>query len=55
MTPWPELKLTHKKKKLSQKQKLKLALEKLGLYKVERKSTLRKDINVIENPNNILF
>lgn len=55
MTPWPELKLTHKKEKLSKKQKLKLALEKLGLYKVERKSTLRKDINNIEEPNNILF
>lgn len=55
MTPWPELKLTHKKEKLSKKQKLKLALEKLGLYKVERKSTLRKDINVIEDSKNILF
>lgn len=55
MTPWPELKLTHKKEKLSKKQKLKLALEKLGLYKVERKSTLRKDINNIEEPNNVLF
>lgn len=55
MTPWPELKLAHKKKRLSKKQKLKLILEKLGLYKVERKSTLRKDINVIEDPKNILF
>lgn len=55
MTPWPELNLTHKKEKLSKKQKLKLALEKLGLYKVERKFTLRKDINVIENPENVLF
>lgn len=55
MTPWPELKLVHKKEKLSKKQKLKLALEKLGLYKVERKSTLRKDINNIEEPNNVLF
>ena len=55
MTPWPELKLTHKKEKLSKKQKLKLALEKLGLYKVERKSTLRKDINNIEESNNVLF
>lgn len=55
MTPWPELKLTHRKEKLSKKQKLKLALEKLGLYKVERKSTMRKDINVIENPENVLF
>lgn len=55
MTPWPELKLVHKKEKLSRKQKLKFALEKLGLYKVERKSTLRKDINNIEEPNNVLF
>lgn len=55
MTPWPELKLTHKKEKLSKKQKLKLALEKFGLYKVERKSTLRKDINIIEEPTSILF
>lgn len=55
MTPWPELKLVHKKEKLSKKQKLKLALEKLGLYKVERKSTLRKDINNIEESNNVLF
>lgn len=55
MTPWPELKLIHRKEKISKKQRLKLALEKLGLYNVERKSTLRKDINVIENPENILF
>lgn len=55
MTPWPELKLVHKKEKLSRKQKLKFALEKLGLYKVERKSTLRKDINNIEEPNKVLF
>lgn len=55
MTPWPELKLSQKKEKLSRKQKLKIVLEKLGLYKVERKSTLRKDINNIEEPNNLLF
>lgn len=55
MTPWPKLKLIHKKEKLSKKQKLKLFLGKLGLYKVERKSTLRKDINVIEDQENILF
>lgn len=55
MTPWPELKLTHKVQHLSKKQKLKLFLERMGLYKVERKTTLRKDINVIEDSENILF
>ena len=55
MTPWPELKLTHKVQHLSKKQKLKLVLERMGLYKVERKTTLRKDINIIEEPKNILF
>lgn len=55
MTPWPELKLVHKKEKLSKKQKLKLALEKLGLYKVERKFTLRENLNIIENHKNVLF
>lgn len=55
MTPWPELKLVHKKEKLSKKQKLKLALEKLGLYKVERKFTLRENLNIIENHRNVLF
>ncbi len=55
MTPWPELKFTHKKEKLSRKQELKLAIEELGLYKVEQKSTLRKDVNIIENSENILF
>lgn len=55
LTPWPDLELTHKKEKLSKKQKLKLFLEKLGLYKIERKNTLRKDINVIEEPENVLF
>lgn len=55
MTPWSDLELTHKKEKLSKKQKLKLFLENLGLYKVERKNTLRRDINVIEEPENVLF
>lgn len=55
MTPWSEIELTHKKEKLSKKQKLKLTLEKFGLYKVERKSTIRKDINTINEPTNILF
>ncbi len=55
MTPWPELKLIHKVQHLSRKQKLKLVLERMGLYKVECKTTLRKDINIIEEPNNILF
>ena len=48
MTPWQEVKLTHKVQRLSNKQKLKLLMEKIGLYKVERKTTLRKDINIIE-------
>lgn len=55
MTPWPELKLTHKVQHLSKKQKLKLVLERMGLYKVERKTTLRKNINVIEDSENVLF
>lgn len=55
MTPWPDVTLTHKFTKRSKKEKLKLFLEKLGLYKVERKSTLRKDVNVIEEPDNVLF
>lgn len=55
MTPWPELKLTHKVQHLSKKQKVKLFLEKMGLYKVERKTTLRKDINVIEDSEKVLF
>ncbi len=55
MTPWADLPLTHKIQKLSKKEKLKLLLEKLGLYKVERKSTLRKDVERIEDANNILF
>lgn len=55
MTPWPDLVLTHKVQHTSRKDKVKLFLEKLGLYKVERKPTLRKDINVIEEPDNVLF
>lgn len=55
MTPWQEVKLTHKVQRLSNKQKLKLLMEKIGLYKVERKTTLRKDINIIEEPDNVLF
>lgn len=55
MTPWPELKLIHKVQHLSNKQKLKLFLEKIGVYKVERKATLRKDINVIEDSEDVLF
>lgn len=55
MTPWPELKLTHKVQHLSKKQKLKLFLERMGLYKVERRTTLRRDINVIEDSENVLF
>lgn len=55
MTPWPDVTLTHKFTKRSKKEKLKLFLEKLGLYKVERKSTLRKDVNTIEEPDKVLF
>lgn len=55
MTPWPDLVLTHKVQHTSRKDKVKLFLEKLGLYKVERKPTLRKDINVIEEPDKVLF
>lgn len=55
MTPWPEVNLVHKKYHLSSKQKFKLALEKLGLYKVERKSTLRTNLGVIEESDNVLF
>lgn len=55
MTPWQEVSLTHKVQRLSKKQKLKLLMEKIGLYKIERKTTLREDINVIEEPDNILF
>ena len=55
MTPWPEVALTHKRRKLSRKQKVKMLLGKLGLYHIERKPTLRKDIEVIEEKENVLF
>lgn len=55
MTPWADLPLTHKVQKLTKKEKLKLFLERIGVYKVERKSTLRRDINRIEDVDNILF
>ena len=55
MTPWPEVRLTHKFTKRSKKDKVKLFLEKLGLYHVERKSTLRRNIDIIEEPDNVLF
>ena len=54
-TPWPEVVLTHKMQKLSRKQKIKGLLGKLGLYHIESKPTLRRDVNVIEEPNNVLF
>lgn len=55
MTPWPEIILIHKVQKYSKKQRIKLFLEKMGLYKIERKSTLRKNVDIIEDPNNVLF
>lgn len=55
MTPWPEVKLTHRREKLTPKLKVKRLLGKLGLYHIETKPTLRNDIDVIEEPNNILF
>lgn len=55
MTPWADLPLVHRHRKLSGKDRLKLFLEKLGLYKVERKSTLRKNTYMIEDEKNILF
>ena len=55
MTPWPEVRLIHRKEKLSAKMRLKRLLGKLGLYHIEVKPTLRKDINVIEDPDNVLF
>lgn len=55
MTPWPEVELTHKIQKLSRKQKVKMLLGKLGLYHIESKPTLRHDVNIIEEPNNVLF
>lgn len=54
-TPWPDLRLTHKQQHLSTKQRLKLLLERLGLYHVERKPTLRGDIGELEDPRNVLF
>lgn len=55
MTPWPEVELTHKIQKLSRKQKVKMMLGRLGLYHIESKPTLRHDVNIIEEPNNVLF
>ena len=55
MTPWPEVVLTHKTQKLSRKEKVKRLLGRLGLYHIECKPTLRKDINVIEEKDNVLF
>lgn len=55
MTPWPKVRLTHKFTKRSKKDKVKLFLEKLGLYHVERKSTLRRNVDIIEEPDNVLF
>lgn len=55
MTPWPEVVLTHKTPKLSRKQKIKGLLGKLGLYHIESKPTLRRDVNVIEEKDNVLF
>lgn len=55
MTPWPEVVLTHKTRKLSRKQKIKGLLGKLGLYHIESKPTLRRDVNVIEEKDNVLF
>lgn len=55
MTPWPELKLIHRKEKLTPKLKLKRLLGRLGLYHIESKPSLRKDINVVEEPDNVLF
>ena len=55
MTPWPEVELTHKVQKLSCKQKVKMLLGRLGLYHIESKPTLRRDVNIIEEPNNVLF
>lgn len=55
MTPWPEVELTHKIQRLSRKQKVKMLLGRLGLYHIESKPTLRHDVNIIEEPNNVLF
>lgn len=55
MTPWPEVALTHKVHRLTAKQKIKLLLSKLGLYHIESKPTLRKNIDEIEEKQNVLF
>lgn len=55
MTPWPEVKLIHRKERLTPKLKLKKLLGRLGLYHIETKPTLRKNIDVIEDPDNVLF
>ena len=55
MTPWPEVELTHKIQRLSRKQKVKMLLGRLGLYHIESKPTLRHDVNIIEEPHNVLF
>jgi len=55
MTPWPKVELIHRKENLTLKLKLKRLLGKMGLYHIEAKPTLRKDINVIEDPNDVLF
>lgn len=55
MTPWPEVELTHKVQKQSRKQKVKMLLGRLGLYHIESKPTLRREVNVIEELNNVLF
>lgn len=55
MTPWSEVGLTHKVQKQSRKQKVKMLLGRLGLYHIESKPTLRHDVNIIEEPHNVLF
>lgn len=55
ITPWPKVELTHKIQRLSRKQKVKMLLGRLGLYHIESKPTLRHDVNIIEEPNNVLF
>ena len=55
MTPWTDVELTHKIQRLSRKQKVKMLLGRLGLYHIESKPTLRHDVNIIEEPHNVLF
>ena len=55
MTPWPEVKLIHRKEKLTPKLRLKQLLGHLGLYHIESKATLRKNVNIIEELDNVLF